>query len=74
MMRKLATFAAVLLVPGGLTALLGLWLFQQAARTEWGQRRIVQVRALTAPWSAQVSAQMTQLAARRPHWPQFRGR
>ena len=74
MMRKLVTFAAALLIPGGLAALLGLWLYQQAARTEWGQRRIVAVRALAAPWQAQMSAQMTQLAACRPHWPQLRGR
>jgi hypothetical protein len=70
MMRKLATFAAALLIPGGLTALLGVWLYEQAARTEWGQRRIVRARALAAPWQAQ----MTQLAACRPHWPQLRGR
>jgi hypothetical protein len=74
MMRKLATFAAALLIPGGLTALLGLWLYEQAVRTEWGQRRLVRARALAAPWQAQMSAQLTWLAACRPHWPQLRGR
>ena len=68
-MRKLAAFAAALLIPGGLTALLGLWLYEQAARTGWGQRRIVRARALAAPWQAQVA----HLAACRPHWPQLRG-
>jgi hypothetical protein len=55
MMRKLATFAAALLIPGGLTALLGLWLYEQAARTQWGQRRILRARAFAAPWQAQLA-------------------
>lgn len=73
-MRKLATYLAALLIPGGLTALLGLWLYEQAARTEWGQRRLVRVRALAAPWQAHLSVQVAQLATCRPRWPQLRGR
>ena len=74
MLRKLATFTAALLIPGGFAALLGFWLYQQAARTEWGQRRIIRARALTAPWKAQLLLQWAHLAALRSHWPQLRGR
>jgi hypothetical protein len=51
MMRKLAALFAALLIPGGLTALLGVWLFKRAARTPWGQRRILRARELAAPFT-----------------------
>ena len=44
MMRKLATFAAALLLPGGFIALFGVWAFEAAGHTERGQRLLAVVR------------------------------
>ena len=44
MMRKLATLAAALLLPGGLIALFGVWAVDAAARTGRGQQWLSLVR------------------------------
>ena len=64
MKRKLAIFAAALIIPGGFLALFAAWLAQVLSRTERGQRYLAAARTSLQPIAASLRATWAPAATR----------